>query len=41
MAKDALVILKLLKKMAAMLPGHGWRPPDIDVVKKILMGACH
>jgi hypothetical protein len=41
MAEEALAVLELTKKMAAMLPGHGWRPPDIDVVKKILMGACH
>jgi hypothetical protein len=33
MAKEVLAVLKLRKKMAAMLPGHGWRPPDIDVVK--------
>jgi hypothetical protein len=25
MAKAALAVLKLRKKMAAMLPGHGWQ----------------
>lgn len=33
MAKEALAILALPKKLAATLPGHGWRPPEDDVVK--------
>jgi hypothetical protein len=33
LAKEPLAILELPKKMGAMLPGHGWRPLDIDVVK--------
>jgi hypothetical protein len=33
MAKEALAILELPKKDATILPGHGWRPPDVDSVK--------
>jgi hypothetical protein len=33
MAKEPLAILEFPKKMAAMLPGHGWQPLDIDVMK--------
>jgi hypothetical protein len=33
MAKDALSVLSIPKKSAAILPGHGWRPPDDDYVK--------
>ena len=33
MVKEALVILELPKKLAVILPGHGWRPPEDDVVK--------
>ncbi|KAK1668935.1 hypothetical protein QYE76_057094 [Lolium multiflorum] len=33
MAKEALAVLELPMKMTAMLPGHGWRPPDGDLIK--------
>jgi hypothetical protein len=33
MAKEALAILEVPKKLSAVLPGHGWRPPEEDVVK--------
>ena len=33
MAKEALVFLELPKGLAGVIPGHGWRPPDVDVIK--------
>jgi hypothetical protein len=33
MAKEALAVLELPKKMTAILPGYGWRPPDGDIIK--------
>jgi hypothetical protein len=33
MSEEALEILEVPKKLAAVLPGHGWRPPEEDVVK--------
>jgi hypothetical protein len=33
LAKEALVVLALPKKMTTILPGHGWRPPELNVVK--------
>jgi hypothetical protein len=33
MAKDALAVLAIPKKHTQTMPGHGWRPPDDDVVK--------
>jgi ribonuclease HI len=33
MAKEALAVLEVPRKIAATLPGHGWRPPDDDLVK--------
>jgi hypothetical protein len=33
MAEEALEILEVPKKLAAVLLGHGWRPPEEDVVK--------
>ena len=33
MAREALAILDVPKKYTAILPGHGWRPPDEGVVK--------
>jgi hypothetical protein len=33
LAKEALAVLALPKKMTAILPGHGWRPPELNVVK--------
>jgi hypothetical protein len=33
MAKDTLAVLEIPKKDVTILPGHGWRPPDADIVK--------
>jgi hypothetical protein len=33
MAKEALAVLGLPKKMTGVLPGHGWRPPEDDHIK--------
>jgi hypothetical protein len=33
MAKDTLAVLEIPKKDVTILPGHGWRPPDVDIVK--------
>jgi hypothetical protein len=33
MAKDALAVLGLPKKMTGVLPGHGWWPPEDDHIK--------
>jgi ribonuclease HI len=33
MAKEALVVLSIPKEQAKILPGHGWRPPDDDIIK--------
>ncbi|XP_073358248.1 uncharacterized protein [Aegilops tauschii subsp. strangulata] len=31
--RDALAVLELPTKHACILPGHGWRPPDGEVIK--------
>jgi hypothetical protein len=33
MIRDALALLDIPRQHAAILPGHGWRPPDDDWVK--------
>jgi hypothetical protein len=33
MAKEALAVLEILKKITAALPGHGWRPPEENLIK--------
>jgi hypothetical protein len=33
MAQEALVVLEVPKRYAAILPGHGWQPPEEDVIK--------
>jgi hypothetical protein len=33
MAKEALAVIEIPSKLTAVLPGHGWRPPEADVVK--------
>ena len=33
MIRDALAVLELPPKQADILPGHGWRPPDGEVIK--------
>jgi hypothetical protein len=33
MAKEALAVLQIPKKIALSLPGHGWRPPDGNAIK--------
>jgi hypothetical protein len=38
MAKEALAILGVPNKYTTMLPGHGWRPQDEDVVKINIYG---
>jgi hypothetical protein len=40
MAKEALVVLEIPKKDAIILPGHGWQPPDGDMIKINTDGAC-
>jgi hypothetical protein len=32
-AKEALAILEVPKKLTTVLPSHGWRPPDEGTVK--------
>jgi hypothetical protein len=32
-AKEAVAVLEIPKKDAMILPGHGWRPPDGDMIK--------
>jgi hypothetical protein len=44
MANEALAVLEVPKKEAAILPDHGWRPPEEDVVKIKTgggEGGCH
>ena len=33
MIRDALAVLELPTKHASILPSHGWRPPDGEVIK--------
>jgi hypothetical protein len=39
MTRDALALLETPRQHARILPGHGWRPPEIDVIK-INTDAC-
>jgi hypothetical protein len=33
MAKEALAVISIPSRLAKVLPGHSWRPPDDDIIK--------
>lgn len=33
MTRDALALLEIPRQHARILPGHRWRPPEVDVIK--------